>query len=171
MNSIYGTALGLTLVMGGWTCTAQESLIPLEPLPQAPLKQTHLALPAEGLPKTLATSVVPRFSSSASFEPAHPVAPRIADRKFLMLNGLHLGMAVFDVEMTQQCIARHKCREGNPLMPSSQAGQLAVDFAYVAYGTALSHWLRKHKSRLWWLPPTTGIVAHTVGVATGLAHQ
>ncbi|HUX46083.1 MAG TPA: hypothetical protein VMV57_15150 [Terracidiphilus sp.] len=114
---------------------------------------------------------MPTFSSSASFEPARPVAPRIVDGKFLMLNGMHLGMAVFDVEMTQRCIASHKCREGNPLMPSSQAGQIAVVFAYVAYGTVLSHWLKKHKSHLWWLPPTTGIVAHTVGTATGLLHH
>ncbi|MGB7549919.1 MAG: hypothetical protein WBM14_19460 [Terracidiphilus sp.] len=171
MNTIYGTALGLMLATGGCFCTAQEALIPLEQLPQAPQQQTRLALPSEELAMTAASRALPAFSYSASFEPARPVAPRIVDGKFLTINGLHLGMAVFDVEMTQRCIASHKCREGNPLMPSSQAGQLAVDFAYVAYGTGLSHWLRKHKSRLWWLPPTTGIVAHTVGAATGLLHQ
>lgn len=38
-------------------------------------------------------------------------ASRIADSKYFLLNGTHLGMAVFDVEMTQRCIADHHCRE------------------------------------------------------------
>ena len=153
MHTIYGTALGLMLAMGGLTCAAQQALTPPAQWPQAPQQQTRLAQPAEGLPLTFASSAAPPFSPSASFEPARTVAPRIVDKKYLILNGLHLGMAVFDVEMTQRCIANYTCREGNPLMPSSQAGQLAVDFAYVAYGAGLSRWLKKHKSRMWWLPP------------------
>ncbi len=46
----------------------------------------------------------------------------------MLVNGLQLGMMIFDVEMTQHCIADHHCQEGNPLMPSSHAGQLAVGF-------------------------------------------
>jgi hypothetical protein len=79
-------------------------------------------------------------------------------------------MAVFDVGMTQHCIADHHCREGNPLMPSSLAGQLSVDFAYVGYGTFVSYRLKKHRNRLWLLSPAVGIAAHAVGVESGFAH-
>lgn len=170
MDTVYGAALGLMLALGGCSCSAQEASISLEQLPQTPQQQMHWALPSDGLPAAPTYDAVSEFSSSASFEPVHPVAPHIIDGKFLMVNGMHLGMAVFDVEMTQRCIASHHCREGNPLMPSSQAGQLTVDLALVAYGTGLSHWLKKHKSNVWWLPPTSGIIAHTVGVTTGFLH-
>jgi hypothetical protein len=63
--------------------------------------------------------------------------PKIADSKFFLMNGIHLGMSVFDVEMTQRCIASHHCREVNPVMPSSHAGQLSVNFAIVAYNSGI----------------------------------
>ncbi len=81
------------------------------------------------------------------------VPPRTIDKKYMLVNGLQLGMMIFDVEMTQHCIADHHCQEGNPLMPSSHAGQLAVGFGFVAYGSGLSYWLKKHKSKQWWIPP------------------
>ena len=112
------------------------------------------------------------YAGAGIVAPGRPVAiPRTADSKFFLLNGMHLGMAIFDVEMTQRCIASHHCRETNPVMPSSQAGQLSVNFAIVAYCSALSYWLRKHNSKLWWLPPAGGAVVHSVGVATGFEHQ
>ena len=80
-------------------------------------------------------------------------------------------MALFDVEMTQHCIADHHCKEGNPMMPSSQAGQLSVSFGTFAYASATSYWLKKHKSRLWALAPTVGITAHSAGVVSGFAHR
>jgi hypothetical protein len=80
-------------------------------------------------------------------------------------------MAVFDVEMTQHCIANHHCVEGNPLMPSSHAGQLSVNFALVGYGTFISYRLKKQENKLWLLSPTVGIAAHTVGVASGFANR
>jgi hypothetical protein len=80
-------------------------------------------------------------------------------------------MALFDVEMTQHCLADHHCTEGNPIMPSSHAGQLGVSFAMFAYGAGSSYWLKKHHFRLWWTAPVAGIVAHTAGVATGFAHR
>jgi hypothetical protein len=80
-------------------------------------------------------------------------------------------MAVFDVEMTQHCLADHHCAEGNPIMPSSHAGQLGVSFAMFAYGAGTSYWLKKHHSRFWWTAPVVGIGAHAAGVATGFAHR
>jgi hypothetical protein len=79
-------------------------------------------------------------------------------------------MAVFDVELTQHCIATHKCSEGNPLMPSSQAGALSVNLAIVGYGSYVSYRLKKHHSRMWMVSPVVSIAAHSVGVASGLAH-
>ena len=104
--------------------------------------------------------------------PAFPVkSPRIIDSKLVLLNGLHLGMAVLDVGLTQHCIADHHCREGNPMMPSSLAGQLSVNFAFVSYGSYVSYRMKKHRSSLWWVSPAVGISAHGVGVATGIMHE
>jgi hypothetical protein len=80
-------------------------------------------------------------------------------------------MAVFDVEMTHRCIVSHKCREGNPLMPSSLAGALSVNFAFVGYGSWISYRLKKHHARVWWLSPAIGTASHIVGAATGLMHE
>ncbi len=111
-------------------------------------------------------------SSGAGYiTPALPATPRTADSKFFLLNGIQLGMAVFDVEMTQRCIASHRCRETNPVMPTSQAGQLSVNFALAACNSGISYWLKKHGSKLWWLPSSAGIVVHSAGVTTGFEHQ
>lgn len=102
--------------------------------------------------------------------PLPATTPRIADRKYFFLNGLHAGMAVLDVEMTQHCIAAKQCREANPVMPSSHAGQLSVNFALVAYESWFSYWLKKHHPRVWWVPPLAGTVVHSAGVVTGVEH-
>jgi hypothetical protein len=80
-------------------------------------------------------------------------------------------MAIFDLEMTQHCLADHHCVEGNPLMPSRMGGQLAVDFATVGFGALASYRMKKNDSKLWVLSPTVGIAAHTLGVASGFAHR
>jgi hypothetical protein len=110
-------------------------------------------------------------ASVVAAQPAAPRAARTADSKFFLLNGSLLGMAVFDVEMTQRCIADQHCRELNPLMPSSHAGQLGLDLGLVAGVSGATYWLKKHKSPLWWLPSATGIGAHAAGVTTGFEHQ
>lgn len=117
-----------------------------------------------------AYSATPSTGTGIVVSRSYTTPSRVADSKFFLLNGLHLGMAVFDVEMTQRCIASHRCHEANPLMPSSRAGQFSVNFALVGSGAWASYWLKKHK-KLWWLPPSTGIVAHSLGVATGFEHQ
>jgi hypothetical protein len=96
---------------------------------------------------------------------------RTANRRYFLLNGLAAGMAVFDVEMTQRCIADHRCLEANPVMPSSHLGQLSVNFALAAYGAWWSYRLKKQHSKVWWIFPTTGIAVHSAGVATGFEHQ
>jgi hypothetical protein len=88
----------------------------------------------------------------------------------LVLSLAHLGTAVADVELTQHCIARGTCREGNPLMPQSRAGMYSVDFSLVGLATWQSYRAHKRGERLWWLAPTAGIAAHSAGIGTGLQH-
>jgi len=89
---------------------------------------------------------------------------------FFLLNGMQAGLAVLDVETTHHCIADHHCQEGNPLMPSNQAGALGVNLGLVAYSSFLSHKMKKHGNKFWWIAPVTGISSHGVGIASGLAH-
>jgi len=111
--------------------------------------------------------VAPGAIAGAGVSSVRVTIPRVADKKFFLLNGLEAGMAVFDVEMTQHCIAARKCREANPVMPSSHIGQLSVNFALLACESWYSYWLKKHHTRVWWVPPLAGTMVHSVGVATG----
>ena len=184
MNRARGAMLSLAMVMGGWACSAQQATIPFGQLERYAHLSARLAVPDNEIASSDSSSI----DSSSSFSPGvvspepfaagfvHvprvPVAtPRTLSSKFYLLNGLHLGMAVLDVEMTQHCIATHHCREGNPLMPSSLAGGLSVNLALVGYGSYVSYRLKKHGSNLWWLSPTIGVSSHGVGVATSIAHQ
>jgi hypothetical protein len=191
MSYAHGLALGLVLLIWAETSSSQENSTPAVES-STTSQQIHLTTPMQavtvlpgGSAKDIsslsrtpevagANGVVPAAQayswSMGSSRPAIPVNERILSPSFFLVNGLHLGMALFDVEMTQHCLADHHCKEGNPLMPSSHAGQLGVSFAAVAYGSGMSYWLKKRHSRYWWTVPTAGIVAHTAGAATGLAH-
>ena len=178
MNPMRDATLGLAMVIGGWSCSAQQSAIPFEKIEKDAQLSAMLTVPGNDTSNnpesnSLSAGMASSGSSSGGFT---RVAPHITTRRtltpsFYLFNGLHLGVAVFDVEMTQQCIASHKCREGNPLMPSSRAGALSLNLALVGYGTFVSYKLRKHESKLWWLSPAIGTASHGVGAATGIAHQ
>jgi len=172
MNAVNGTMLCLSVAMGALACSAQDATIPIKQLERDGQLSAKLAT-LDGEAALSHSNGVPSGSSSAAgfvlVPPAYK-APRTLSRGFFLMNGLHLGMTAFDVAMTQLCIADHHCREGNPLMPSSLAGQLSVDFAYVGWGTFVSYRLKRHGSKLWWLSPTAGIASHAVGVASGIAH-
>jgi len=172
MNAVNGTMLFLAAAMGALACSAQDSTIPIRQIERDAQLSALLATPGGEAAVSHSNGVPSGSSSAAGLVLAPPVykAPRILSRGFFLMNGLHLGMAAFDVGMTQRCIADHHCREGNPLMPSSLAGQLSIDFGYVGWGTFVSYKLRRHGSKLWWLSPAVGIASHTVGVATGFAH-
>ena len=186
MNAAQGTMLGLTIAMGGWACSAQQATIPFKQLERDAHLSARLTVPDNEIAITSSVSSSSYSSSSLSPEVVSPEpfvagyvreppvpfkAPRTLSSSFYLLNGLHLGMAVFDVEMTQRCIATHHCREGNPLMPSSLAGGLSVNLALVGTGSYISYRLKKHRASLWWLSPTVGTASHIVGVTTGLMHQ
>ncbi len=177
MNKVLGTMLGLAITMGGWACSAQEATIPFAQIERDTQLSANLTMPgnepAENLySSSLSAAAALPGSSAAGFTRTPPATfNRGLGSRFFLLNGLHLGMAVFDVEMTHRCIESHHCREGNPLMPSSLAGALSVNVALVGYGSYVSHRLKKHQSRMWWLSPVIGTAAHVAGAATGLAHQ
>lgn len=165
-----GMALALALVAGGLASQAQTPQIPFDKLqresqPQLPRSSDLVAAAdAAGFSSSAipAAAVVPTRRTPA-------IVPPVVDHKFLLLNGLHLGMALFDVGMTERCISNHQCKEGNPMMPSSLGGQLGVSLGGFAYTAGASYYLKKHHSKSWWLPSLTGTIAHSVGVGSGLA--
>jgi hypothetical protein len=176
MNAAKARMLSLALVLNGLACSAQGSTIPIRQLDKDARNLTLLAkatVPANEAAVSRSYGMLSGSSSSAGFVLPAPAVklPRTLSPGFFLLNGAHLGMAVFDVEMTQHCLADHHCVEGNPLMPSSRAGQLGVNFALFSYGSFMSYRLKRQERRLWMLSPFVGIVAHTVGVATGFAHH
>lgn len=110
-------------------------------------------------------------SSSAGFTRTPPVrSTRTFDAKYVWLNGFQFSLAFADVETTQHCIDKHTCREGNPLMPSSQAGRISVSLGFAAVTAVASYRLKKHRSKGWWAAPAVSIAGHAVGLASGLAH-
>jgi hypothetical protein len=110
-------------------------------------------------------------SSSAGFtRTPHIRSPKKLDAKYVWLNGLQFSLAFADIETTQHCIDEHTCREGNPLMPSSQAGKLAVSLGIASFTAVASFQLKKERSKGWWVAPVMGIAGHAVGLASGLIH-
>jgi len=155
MNARNGAMLGLAIVMGGWTSflRTQEAAIPFGQVEKDTQFSARLALPGTGTASSLySSSLSPAVASlepsTAGFTRVPPVEiHRTLGSSFYLLNGLHLSMAVFDVEMTQHCIANHHCREGNPLMPSSQVGALSMNLALVGYGSWVSYRMKRHHAR------------------------
>jgi hypothetical protein len=162
----------LGLVAGSITLRAQMPIIPFDKIERDSQAQR------QGLAHLIGATNDEGSSSISSIPAAGMVTlprnsaiePHVVDRDFILLHGIHLGMAMFDVGLTQHCIANYQCKEGNPLMPASMAGQLGVTLGLFASSAGGSYYLKKHRSRAWWVPPFTGMVGHTVGVASGLAH-
>lgn len=161
-----------------------SSVFSSEPAAANPTSATrvHLALPAEILPSNPAPSVLPSptLASSVFTKPTAAMftssirkggQSRTLDAHYFLLNSVHLELAILDIAMTRRCIDDHRCQEGNPLMPSSLGGQLGVGFALVGSGAVSSYLLKKHHSGFWWISPVMGIAAHSVGLASGIAHQ
>jgi hypothetical protein len=182
VNTLQSSILGWVLATGTTLCPAQDTTNLPERLTVTPHLRAFLEPVAGTLAAGPSSESMPTAASSSSSEPAAafssyfervpaPAHPRTIDRNYLLLNGLHLGMAMFDVGMTHLCISDGQCREGNPLMTSSLSGQLSISLALTAYGSAISYRLKKHGSRLWWISPVSGTAAHIAGVATGFAHR
>jgi hypothetical protein len=176
MKKAIQAALALTIAIGGMLSYAQDGMPVGNQLPTAPQPQKLLALIDSGdvmNSGTLPSNYSLSSSSTGSIRepPASPIHAHVFDRYYNLVTAAHLGMAIFDVAMTQHCEAQHTCRETNPFMPSSRAGQIGVSFGFFAYSATGSYFLKKHKSKAWWVPSAMGITTHAIGVATGFSHQ
>ena len=184
MKVIHGLALGLMVVMGSSICSGQDTKVPFGQIEIDAQLSAELTLPGNDMASNHSSSdfsssnPVPGVSTAGPLGSAAGfvrVSPVVAHRSFSpgywMVNGLHLGLAVLDIETTHQCIVSRHCREGNPLVPSSLGGALAVNISLVSFSSYVSYRLKKRDARIWWLSPVVGSAAHTVGLATGLAHQ
>ncbi len=173
MTKLYAAMVSLSLAWSVPICSAQNAGIPFKQIERDAQVSANLLVPdaeAAVSRSNEAYSFPSAFSGSIYVQPTYK-PPRILDSKFFLVNGLHLGLAALDVGLTQHCIANHHCREGNPLMPSSFAGQFAVDSAFVSTGAFVSYRLKKQNSKLWWLSPVIGISAHTAGAVTGFLNR
>jgi hypothetical protein len=174
MKALQGAMLSLAVAMSGLMCPGQDNKIPFMQIQREARFSASASIPANEAAVGHSDGMLPESSSSSSagsvFVTPTAKVPRTFGPRFFLLHGLHLGMAVLDVELTQHCIANQHCVEGNPLMPSSHAGQLGMNFALVGWGTFVSYKFKKQGSKLWVLSPTVGIAAHTLGIATGIAH-
>jgi hypothetical protein len=165
------TALWIVFTIA-WTSSSAQQL-PAEPEPQVAVSQSDggSLLPAIAELRSTSPIVhrVPMYASVRNtLRPERN--PRTVNLKFVLINGVHLGLGIADVELTQHSIANHHSHEGNPLMPASEGGQLSVSVGYAALGTITSYWLKRRRSPAWWIAPVGGIVGHGVGIATGLSH-
>jgi hypothetical protein len=152
---------------------AQDTTIPLRQIERDAHLTANLLVPSDEAAINHSIEAYPMPTAASGFFYSQPTykRPRILDSKYFLLNGLHLGLAALDVGLTQHCIATHRCREGNPLMPSSLAGQVSVDSALVGTSAFISYSLKKHESKLWWFSPAVGIGGHAVGAASGLRYR
>ena len=173
MKMLSGTLAGLLLVATGVMSAAQNAAIPFKQIEHDSLVSANLDIPAGEAAANRANAEYPAasaFSSSAYMQSTYK-KERTLDSKFFLVNGLHLGLAALDIGLTQHCIAAHRCREGNPLMPSSLAGQLTLDAAFVSSSAIISFRLKRQNSKLWWFSPSVGIGAHTAGAITGFLNR
>jgi hypothetical protein len=164
--------IGVAMAFGCLLCSAQEAPGSIRQMNEEARMSALAPVPSSevAFSRPFEMAAAPSSAGLVLVPPKNRF-PRTASTGFFLLNGLHLGMAIFDVEMTQHCLADHHCVEGNPLMPSSTRGQLGVSFATAGLGALASYRLKKNDSKLWVLSPTVGIIAHTLGVATGFAHR
>jgi hypothetical protein len=171
MNKLCRTIVSLSLVLSGLVSSAQHSTVPFWQI-ERDAQHANLQIPSDEAAINHLIETLPATGSASGFVYSQPVykAPRTLNSRFFLVNGLHLGFAALDVGLTQHCIATHRCREGNPLMPSSLAGQAGVEAVLVSANALISYRLKKENSKLWWFMPTVGIGAHTVGAVTGFRY-
>jgi hypothetical protein len=173
MNKLCRTLLCLFLNAYGLHCLAQNAKVPFRQIERDAQLTANLNISdrVEELSRSSEGFAAPSASSSSSYMRPSFKQPRVVDSKYLLINALHLGMAALDIGLTQHCLANHRCREGNPLMPSSLAGQVGMDSALVGSGAFISFRLKKADSKLWWLSPVAGMSAHTAGVLSGFINR
>jgi hypothetical protein len=101
---------------------------------------------------------------------------RVVDKKFWLAVGTACALAVADIELTQQCIQRHVCREANPLLGQSRQRAYAVNAAILVPMTIWTYHLKKDQNRnggakgdiSWWLPSVIKSGSHVTAIGVTL---
>lgn len=99
---------------------------------------------------------------------------RTADRNFWLWTGISVGLTIADIELTQHCIHKGRCREGNPLLSGSRPQAYAIGMGITAGFSYLGYRLKKRQQQgknsflPWWYPQFALSAGHGVGVAVGL---
>jgi len=111
MNAVNGTMLCLAVAIGALACSAQDATVPFRQIERDAQLSAKLTAPDGEAAVSHSNGIPSGSSSAASLVLAPPAykAPRTLSRGFFLMNGLHLGMAAFDVAMSQRCIADHQC--------------------------------------------------------------
>ena len=124
MNALQGMILCMAITTSGVLCAAQTPQVPFRQIEKNAQLSARAIVPLNEIASARETTLLPESTSSSGFVLVRPSFKRhrTITPSFILLNGLHLGLAVLDVELTQHCIANENCVEGNPLMPSSQKG-------------------------------------------------
>ena len=173
MNRTRGAILCVILATSGLVCVAQNAAVPFKRIARDAQLSARLRVPVDDPVIRRESELTETPSAASGVVDASPEykPPRVLSKAFVVVNGLHLGMVVLDVGMTQHCLANHHCREGNPLVPTSLAGQLGVGVGWVGSTALVSYHLKKEDSGMWWFAPAMGIAAHTVGAVSGFVNR
>jgi hypothetical protein len=158
------------LAIAGVLGRAQEQSIPFEKMQSASQPDRLQRVAGANGEDAIVTSETAPANGNATLA-LRPIPSRKPGSRYFLLNGIHLGLALLDVQMTQHCIAEDKCTEGNPIMPSSRAGQIGFNLGVVTFSALASYKAWRHDEKIWWIAPAAGIAAHTAGVVTGIAHR
>ena len=110
------------------------------------------------------------LSAASLYAQTPSMQAQVFDKKFVALNAGYLSSALIDTAITQDCVRAQTCVEGNPWVPKSAWGQAGVAIGMAGATTFVSYEMRKHGSRLWWLPPAVGIAGHAVGIGSGVRY-
>jgi len=137
---------GLLLLAASTLCWAQDPAdgsLPDTPQPAMLVQPEHLR-GTDGSPRT---------------------RPVIWNKKFVVAHAAYLGAIVYDIEVTHQGLAHHKCVEGTGADPTPSRGQLyGKDLPVFAASAGLDWLLAKYKiPYLPYVLPVAGAVVHVRG--------
>jgi hypothetical protein len=117
--------------------------------------------------KKIVATVIVIVLSTACFAQAPAQAP-VIDWKYLAVAGAYATATGVDLWSTHHLLSTGKYKEGNPIMPQSLGGQLAMDSGIFACETFLSYRIKKNGSKWWFLGPSIGIGSHIFGATWNL---
>lgn len=101
-----------------------------------------------------------------------PEKPTV-DQNFALWTGMTVALTIADIELTQHCLHKHRCREGNPLLTGSRPRAYAIGlgtaagFSYLGYRLKKKEELGESTFLRWWYPQLMLGVGHGGGIVGG----